>query len=90
MNDRILPFPKSEDEEKRRLAAEAKAEGAPLRQKAVLTRCTDHGRRAYGYEPHTYPRRACLALPSLAQPCLAAPRLAMPRLPSQAAPRLRC
>jgi predicted P-loop ATPase len=30
-------------------------------QKAVLTRCVDHGRRAYGYEARSYPRRACLA-----------------------------
>jgi DNA polymerase I-like protein with 3'-5' exonuclease and polymerase domains len=30
-------------------------------QKAVLTRCVDHGRRAYGYESRSYPRRACLA-----------------------------
>jgi hypothetical protein len=30
-------------------------------QKAVLTRCVDHGRPAYGYETRSYPRRACLA-----------------------------
>jgi DNA polymerase I-like protein with 3'-5' exonuclease and polymerase domains len=30
-------------------------------QKAVLTRCVDHGRPAYGYEVRSYPRRACLA-----------------------------
>jgi DNA polymerase I-like protein with 3'-5' exonuclease and polymerase domains len=30
-------------------------------QKAALTRCTDHGRRAYGYEARSYPRRTCLA-----------------------------
>ena len=30
-------------------------------QKAALTRCVDHGRRAYGYEPRSYPRRTCLA-----------------------------
>jgi DNA polymerase I-like protein with 3'-5' exonuclease and polymerase domains/predicted P-loop ATPase len=30
-------------------------------QKAVLTRCVDHGRRAYGYESRDYPRRCCLA-----------------------------
>jgi hypothetical protein len=30
-------------------------------QKAALTRCVDHGRRAYGYEVRSYPRRACLA-----------------------------
>ena len=28
-------------------------------QKAALTRCVDHGRRAYGYEARSYPRR-CL------------------------------
>ena len=26
---------------------------------AVLTRCVDHGRPAYGYEPRAYPRRTC-------------------------------
>jgi predicted P-loop ATPase len=30
-------------------------------QKAALTRRIDHGRRAYGYEARSYPRRACLA-----------------------------
>ena len=30
-------------------------------QKAVLTRCVDHGRPAYGYETRSYPRRTCLA-----------------------------
>jgi DNA polymerase I-like protein with 3'-5' exonuclease and polymerase domains/predicted P-loop ATPase len=30
-------------------------------QKAVLTRCVDHGRPAYGYETRYYPRRTCLA-----------------------------
>jgi len=30
-------------------------------QKAALTRCVDHGRRAYGYEARSYPRRTCLA-----------------------------
>jgi DNA polymerase I-like protein with 3'-5' exonuclease and polymerase domains len=30
-------------------------------QKEALTRCVDHGRRAYGYEARTYPRRTCLA-----------------------------
>jgi DNA polymerase I-like protein with 3'-5' exonuclease and polymerase domains len=30
-------------------------------QKAALTRCVDHGRRAYGYESRDYPRRTCLA-----------------------------
>jgi DNA polymerase I-like protein with 3'-5' exonuclease and polymerase domains/predicted P-loop ATPase len=30
-------------------------------EKAALTRCVDHGRRAYGYESRSYPRRACLA-----------------------------
>ena len=30
-------------------------------QKSTLTRCVDHGRRAYGYESRDYPRRACLA-----------------------------
>ena len=30
-------------------------------QKATLTRCVDHGRRAYGYEARSYPRRTCLA-----------------------------
>ena len=30
-------------------------------QKAVLTRCVDAGRRAYGYEARDYPRRTCLA-----------------------------
>jgi hypothetical protein len=29
-------------------------------QKAVLTRCVDHGRPAYGYETRSYPRRTCL------------------------------
>jgi predicted P-loop ATPase len=29
-------------------------------QKAALTRCVDHGRRAYGYEARSYPRRTCL------------------------------
>jgi len=29
-------------------------------QKEALTRCVDHGRRAYGYEPRIYPRRTCL------------------------------
>ena len=28
---------------------------------STLTRCIDHGRRAYGYEARDYPRRACLA-----------------------------
>ena len=30
-------------------------------QKAALTRCVDHGRRAYGYEARSYPRGTCLA-----------------------------
>src|SRR5262249_59768868 len=30
-------------------------------QKAALSRCVDHGRRAYGYEVRSYPRRTCLA-----------------------------
>jgi DNA polymerase I-like protein with 3'-5' exonuclease and polymerase domains len=30
-------------------------------QKAVLTRCVDHGRPAYGYETRSYPRRTCLS-----------------------------
>src|SRR6516165_9872431 len=30
-------------------------------QKAALTRCVHHGRRAYGYEARSYPRRTCLA-----------------------------
>src|SRR6516165_7146548 len=30
-------------------------------QKAVLTRCVDHGRPAYAYETRSYPRRTCLA-----------------------------
>ena len=30
-------------------------------QKEALTRCVDHGRRAYGYEARSYPRRTCLA-----------------------------
>jgi predicted P-loop ATPase len=30
-------------------------------QKSALTRCVDHGRRAYGYEARSYPRRTCLA-----------------------------
>ena len=30
-------------------------------QKAVLTRCVDHDRPAYGYETRSYPRRTCLA-----------------------------
>jgi DNA polymerase I-like protein with 3'-5' exonuclease and polymerase domains/predicted P-loop ATPase len=30
-------------------------------QKAALTRCVDHGRRAYGHEVRSYPRRTCLA-----------------------------
>jgi predicted P-loop ATPase len=30
-------------------------------QKSALTRCVDHGRRAYGYEAKSYPRRTCLA-----------------------------
>ncbi len=29
--------------------------------KAVMTRCVDHGRPAYGYEARSYPRRTCLA-----------------------------
>jgi DNA polymerase I-like protein with 3'-5' exonuclease and polymerase domains/predicted P-loop ATPase len=29
--------------------------------KATLTRCVDHGRPAYGYEPRSYPRRTCFA-----------------------------
>ena len=33
-------------------------------QKAALTRCVDHGRRAYGYEARSYPRRTCLAFSS--------------------------
>jgi DNA polymerase I-like protein with 3'-5' exonuclease and polymerase domains len=30
-------------------------------QKAVLTRCVDHGRPAFGYVTRSYPRRTCLA-----------------------------
>ena len=40
-------------------------------QKAALTRCVDHGRRAYGYEACTYPRRTCLAFSTNDVECLA-------------------
>jgi len=40
-------------------------------QKAVLTRCVDHGRRAYGHEACTYPRRTCLAFSTNDVECLA-------------------
>ena len=46
-------------------------------QKEALTRCVDHGRRAYGYEARSYPRRTCLAF-SLndADPCRTRPATA--------------
>src|SRR5262245_1101026 len=40
-------------------------------QKAALTRCVDHGRRAYGHEACTYPRRTCLAFSTNDVECLA-------------------
>jgi DNA polymerase I-like protein with 3'-5' exonuclease and polymerase domains/predicted P-loop ATPase len=39
-------------------------------QKAVLTRRVDHGRRAWGYDPRTYPRRSCLAFSTNDAECL--------------------
>src|SRR5262249_60109369 len=41
--------------------------------KAVLTRCVDHGRRAYGHEACTSPRRTCLAFSTNDVECLADP-----------------
>jgi hypothetical protein len=40
------------------------------KQKAALTRCVDHGRRAYGYEARSYPRRACIAFSTNDLECL--------------------